>query len=268
MPSKPPAASSTGPPSSPLSNIVEPDAAVDAAPGAAVQAEPTNGRRQVSPRPRRPHRRRERARARPAAAPRRRAAPVPEHRRAAARRCWCRSRGRPPAPQSCRHRPARPRPLRPWAMPARRRPPHPCATKCRSARSAHACVCRRPAPRRCCALGQSGGKLGQQILVIVGHAPLLGLHAEKNGAAAMPPLLDEWTGWPPPTAGRRNQRSRILGSSASRSASPKRLKPNTVTAIARPGKIAIHGAVEAYSSAPPCSIRPQAGTGSCTPSPR
>ena len=63
-------------------------------------------------------------------------------------------------------------------------------------------------------------------------------------------------------------RSRSLGSRASRKASPKRLKPKTVRAIARPGKIAIHGAVEAYSSAPPCSIRPQAGTGSCTPSPR
>ena len=31
---------------------------------------------------------------------------------------------------------------------------------------------------------------------------------------------------------------------------------------------AIQGAVDAYSSAPPCSISPQAGTGSCTPRPR
>src|SRR6476619_3539592 len=38
--------------------------------------------------------------------------------------------------------------------------------------------------------------------------------------------------------------------------------------MATPGKMAIHGADEAYSSAPPCSIRPQAGTGSCTPRPR
>ena len=63
-------------------------------------------------------------------------------------------------------------------------------------------------------------------------------------------------------------RSRSFGSSTSRSASPNRLTPNTVSAIASPGKIAIHGAVEAYSSAPPCSIRPQAGVGSCTPRPR
>ena len=67
---------------------------------------------------------------------------------------------------------------------------------------------------------------------------------------------------------RKGQRSRSFGSSASRSASPNRLMPNTVSMIATPGKIAIHGAVEAYSSAPPCSIRPQAGTGSCTPRPR
>ena len=66
----------------------------------------------------------------------------------------------------------------------------------------------------------------------------------------------------------RAQRSRSFGSSTSRSASPNRLTPNTVSAIARPGKIAIHGAVEAYSSAPPCSISPQAGVGSCTPRPR
>src|ERR1700738_1935381 len=65
-----------------------------------------------------------------------------------------------------------------------------------------------------------------------------------------------------------DQRSRSLGSRASRSGSPNRRKPKTVSAIARPGKTAIHGAVEAYSSAPPCSIRPQAGTGSCTPRPR
>jgi Protein of unknown function (DUF2852) len=65
-----------------------------------------------------------------------------------------------------------------------------------------------------------------------------------------------------------DQRSRSFGSSTSRKASPKILTPNTVSMIARPGKIAIHGAVVAYSSAPPCSISPQAGTGSCTPRPR
>ena len=71
-------------------------------------------------------------------------------------------------------------------------------------------------------------------------------------------------------AGRRRaaQRSRIFGSRTSRSESPNRLMPNTVSMIARPGNTAIHGAVVAYSSAPPCSISPQAGTGSCTPSPR
>ncbi len=59
-----------------------------------------------------------------------------------------------------------------------------------------------------------------------------------------------------------------FGSSTSRSASPNRLTPNTVSAIASPGNTAIQGAVEAYSSAPPCSISPQAGVGSCTPRPR
>ncbi len=64
------------------------------------------------------------------------------------------------------------------------------------------------------------------------------------------------------------QRSRSFGSSTSRSELPNRLMPNTVSMIASPGKTAIHGAVVAYSSAPPCSISPQAGTGSCTPRPR
>ena len=63
-------------------------------------------------------------------------------------------------------------------------------------------------------------------------------------------------------------RERSLGSSTSRTASPNRLKPNTARLMATPGKIAIHGALSAYSSAPPCSIRPQAGVGSCTPRPR
>src|SRR5262249_58827592 len=64
------------------------------------------------------------------------------------------------------------------------------------------------------------------------------------------------------------QRSRKRGSRTSRSASPNRLKPKTASAIAAPGKTAIHGAVEAYSSAPPCRIKPQAAVGSCTPRPR
>jgi hypothetical protein len=51
-------------------------------------------------------------------------------------------------------------------------------------------------------------------------------------------------------------RSRCLGSNASGDAFPNRLKPNTVSLMTSPGKTAIHGAVEAYSSAPPYSIRP------------
>ena len=61
---------------------------------------------------------------------------------------------------------------------------------------------------------------------------------------------------------------RNRGSRVSRTASPKRLKAKTDTVIARPGKMAIQGALSAYSSAPPWSISPQAGVGSWTPSPR
>ena len=68
--------------------------------------------------------------------------------------------------------------------------------------------------------------------------------------------------------GRRVYCERSLGSSTSRSASPNRLKPNTAIVIARPGNTAIQGALSAYSSAPPCSIRPHAGVGSWTPRPR
>src|SRR5262249_2100589 len=58
------------------------------------------------------------------------------------------------------------------------------------------------------------------------------------------------------------------GSSASLRESPKRLKAKTARLMASPGKTAIHGAVSAKSTAAPLSIRPQAGVGSCTPSPR
>lgn len=44
---------------------------------------------------------------------------------------------------------------------------------------------------------------------------------------------------------------RSLGSNSSRTASPNRLKPNTARLMAMPGKIAIQGALSAYSSAPP-----------------
>ncbi len=59
-----------------------------------------------------------------------------------------------------------------------------------------------------------------------------------------------------------------LGSRTSRTASPNRLKPNTASVIATPGQIGTQGALSANSSAPPCSIRPQAAVGSWTPSPR
>src|SRR5918999_866560 len=47
---------------------------------------------------------------------------------------------------------------------------------------------------------------------------------------------------------------RRRGSSASRSESPKRLKPKTARLMARPGKIAIHGALSANCTAAPRSI--------------
>src|SRR5262245_52623610 len=62
--------------------------------------------------------------------------------------------------------------------------------------------------------------------------------------------------------------ARSRGSSASRNESPNRLKANTARLIASPGKIAIHGADSANCTAAPRSIRPHAGVGSETPSPR
>src|SRR3970040_681630 len=59
--------------------------------------------------------------------------------------------------------------------------------------------------------------------------------------------------------------TRNFGSSASRSESPKRLKAKTPKLIARPGKMAIHGALSANSTAAPLRIKPQAGVGSATP---
>ncbi|MNC97424.1 hypothetical protein D3C83_150740 [compost metagenome] len=46
------------------------------------------------------------------------------------------------------------------------------------------------------------------------------------------------------------------------------MKPKTAMLMARPGKMAIHGAVSANSTAAPRSIRPHAAVGSCTPRPR
>src|SRR5688572_3691865 len=59
-----------------------------------------------------------------------------------------------------------------------------------------------------------------------------------------------------PPADRHSVRS--FGSSASRSESPKRLKAKTERLIATPGKMAIHGAVSANSTAAPRSMRPHA----------
>src|SRR5712691_1070105 len=57
------------------------------------------------------------------------------------------------------------------------------------------------------------------------------------------------------------------GSRASRSPSPSRLKANTVTRIARPGKIVIHGLIS--MSVRFCfKSQPQVGVGGCVPKPR
>src|SRR5215471_14545980 len=61
---------------------------------------------------------------------------------------------------------------------------------------------------------------------------------------------------------------RCLGSRMSRSASPRRLVPNTARLMAMPGKMTSHGAVRTYSAADCDNMRPQDGYGSGTPSPR
>src|SRR5450759_2291991 len=60
---------------------------------------------------------------------------------------------------------------------------------------------------------------------------------------------------------------RSLGSRASRSESPRRLKLKTVTEMAAPGKIASHGSF-ARKVAPVLIICPQSAVGTCAPSPR
>src|SRR2546425_1926899 len=62
-------------------------------------------------------------------------------------------------------------------------------------------------------------------------------------------------------------RPRSLGSSKSRNPSPMRLKPTTVTRIARPGNVAIHGAVS-MNERPVASIDPHSGVGGLAPSPK
>src|SRR5215831_7905834 len=61
---------------------------------------------------------------------------------------------------------------------------------------------------------------------------------------------------------------RCLGSRMSRSASPRRLVPNTARLMAMPGKMTSHGAVRTYSAADCDNMRPQEGYGSGTPRPR
>src|SRR5206468_1910200 len=61
---------------------------------------------------------------------------------------------------------------------------------------------------------------------------------------------------------------RRRGSSASRSESPNRLKPNTAMLIATPGAMASHGACSRNCMPAPRSISPHDGVGSNTPSPR
>src|SRR5713101_8871085 len=70
-----------------------------------------------------------------------------------------------------------------------------------------------------------------------------------------------------PGRGRCHCRPRSRGSSRSRRPSPMRLKPTTVTRIARPGKVAIHGAVS-MNERPVASIDPHSGVGGLAPSPR
>src|SRR5207247_1554636 len=61
---------------------------------------------------------------------------------------------------------------------------------------------------------------------------------------------------------------RSLGSQASRSVSPKRLKPKTDRLMARPGKMASHGACSMKARPVLDSIKPHDGVGGCVPTPR
>src|SRR5262249_51639994 len=63
------------------------------------------------------------------------------------------------------------------------------------------------------------------------------------------------------------ERPRKVGSDASRSPSPNRLKPSTVTKMASPGNVAIHQA-EARNCRPSTTMLPQLGKGGWAPSPR
>src|SRR5262249_4794278 len=73
-------------------------------------------------------------------------------------------------------------------------------------------------------------------------------------------VLDLEQGW-------RHQIWRSFGSRRSRSQSPSRLKLNTTSRIARPGKNDTHHAV-VMNSRPSATIEPQAGVGGGMPAPR
>src|SRR6516165_500566 len=64
-----------------------------------------------------------------------------------------------------------------------------------------------------------------------------------------------------------HDRPRSRGSSRSRRPSPTRLKPTTVTRMARPGNVAIQGAVS-INDRPVASIEPHSGVGGVAPRPR
>ena len=89
------------------------------------------------------------------------------------------------------------------------------------------------------------------------------LHAPEDGLAAdvQPQAFDFEE-----ACGRLHPRRRDFGSMMSEMPSPSRFSPSTVTAMAMPGKIAIHGAV-AMRVCASNSMRPQLGIGGWAPRP-
>src|SRR5438874_10520306 len=117
---------------------------------------------------------------------------------------------------------------------------------------------------------QSTGQTSTQALsftLMQGSAMIHGIKASRavssiwsdHALLTRRPYCVKQTGRLPHQGGHHWVRS--LGSSASRSESPKRLNANTERLMARPGKMAIHGAVSANSTAAPRSIRPHAEIG-------
>ena len=113
--------------------------------------------------------------------------------------------------------------------------------------------------RRCDAKPRDSPGAACRAPVVASASPVNGPNTPK------PPSLCRA---PPCAPDGADQRERSFGSSRSRRASPKRLNPNTARVMASPGKIESHGALSRNSSAPPLSISPHAGVGSCTPMPR